>query len=134
MKRLRGAGINMSPEEAVLMNQLWDKGEQTLSELADWSVKDSSTLSRQIGGLVRKGYVNRRESTVDRRNQVISISEQGHAIREQFLQAKLHLIDDALTMMSDSDYEVALRVIKVIRDNALAELCTNSVQATCGQP
>ena len=44
-KRIKSAGINLTPEESVLMNQLWDRDNQTLGELGQWSVKDSSTLT-----------------------------------------------------------------------------------------
>ena len=123
MKRLQAIGVDLSPEESVLMNRLWDKSEMALSELAEWSVKEPSTLSRQVDGLVRKGYINRRESSLDRRSQLVSVSDKGWEIRNQFLKAELHLIDGALVSLSERDRKTVLRSLKLIRENALDEIC-----------
>lgn len=129
MRRLQAAGVNMSPEESVLMNALWDHGELTLTELAEQSVKEHSTLSRQVDGLVRKGYVNRRESSIDRRNQIVSVSEEGHAIRAKFAKAELHLLDEALVTISERDRRIVLRALKLIRRNSLDEICNGKSRA-----
>lgn len=123
-KRLREAGVDLSPEESVLMNELWDRGELTLSELAQCSIKDPSTLSRQVDGLVRKGYVDRRESSVDRRNQIVSVSEKGRALQRSCIKAGLHLLDSTLIELSDRDRKTVLRTLNAIRSNALEELCS----------
>ena len=125
-KRLKEAGVNMSPEESVLMNALWNKGELTLTELGEWSVKEPSTLSRQVDGLVKKGYVDRRESSTDRRNQIVSVSKRGQAIRKEFIAAELHLLDEAMITLSNHDRQKVLLAIKAVRNNALAEICRES--------
>lgn len=121
-KRLRSLGVDMSPEEAVLMNQLWDSGDMALSELARWSVKEPSTLSRQVDSLVKKGYVTRRESPTDRRSQILSVSEKGMSVRKQFIKAELHLLDETLLKVSPEYRRIALAAIKKIRAAVMAEL------------
>ena len=50
-RRIKEAGIDITPEESVLMNQLWERDNQSITELGAWSVKEASTLTRQIDAL-----------------------------------------------------------------------------------
>ena len=118
-KRIKSAGINLTPEESVLMNQLWDRDNQTLGELGQWSVKDSSTLTRQVDGLVKKGYVERVHGTEDRRNVFVRLSNTGKKLKAAFRVANL---DRDMITHSAADVNKALKLIMEVREQALKEL------------
>lgn len=121
-KRIKSAGVNLTPEESTLMNQLWDKNTQTVSELGQWSIKDSSTITRQIDGLVKKGYVERVHGIDDRRQVFISLTSKGEALRQQFIETRVPELDSDMVTCSAEELEVALKVLKQIRNEALNEL------------
>lgn len=122
-KRIKDAGINLTPEESVLMNQLWDRHPQTITELGEWSVKDQSTISRQIDGLVKKGYVKRTHSEEDRRSVLVDLSPQGVKLRQAFKKTGVpHLDEDMSGTLSLANTEKMLKLLNAIREQALEEL------------
>lgn len=122
-KRIKDAGINLTPEESVLMNQLWDRHPQTIGELGEWSVKDQSTISRQIEGLVKKGYVERFHSEEDRRSVLVDLSSEGRRLKQAFKKTGVPLLDSDMTgTLNQANCEKMLKLLNTIREEALAEL------------
>lgn len=121
-KRIKDAGINLTPEESVLMNQLWDKDNQTITELNLWSVKEASTLSRQIDSLVKKNYVERHHGTVDRRTVFVRLTREGKKLQNEFRKTGIPNLDQDVAGIPQKDAEKLLQLLIGIRDNALAQL------------
>lgn len=121
-KRIKDAGISLSPEESVLMNQLWDKDNQTVSELNLWSIKDASTLTRQIDRLVKKELVSRSHGADDRRSVYISLTAEGKKLKKLFLKTRVSELDGDLANMSEQDAQKLLQLLISIRENAQAEI------------
>lgn len=121
-KRIKSAGINLTPEESVLMNQLWDRDNQTFSELGQWSVKDSSTLTRQVDGMVKKGFVERVHGTEDRRNVFVRLTSEGKKLQKVFNKTRVSNLDKDMIKHSPSEIEKALAILLEVREQALKEL------------
>ncbi|CAA0110804.1 HTH-type transcriptional regulator MhqR [BD1-7 clade bacterium] len=121
-KRIKSMGIDVTPEEAVILNQLWDRDNQTITELGQWSVKDASTLTRQVDSLEKKGYVVREHGTDDRRKVFVHLSEDGLDLRAKFDATNVPQMDNELADIATDDLAVCLKVILQIRQNALDEI------------
>ena len=121
-KRIKAAGIDLTPEESVLMNQLWDRDNQTMTELNLWSVKEASTLSRQIDSLVKKHYVERHHGTVDRRTVFVRLTPVGKKLQSQFKKTMIPNLDRDVANIPQKDAEKLLKILIDVRENALAEL------------
>ncbi|CAA0105896.1 HTH-type transcriptional regulator MhqR [BD1-7 clade bacterium] len=121
-KRIKSMGIDVTPEEAVILNQLWDRDNQTITELGQWSVKDASTLTRQVDSLEKKGYVVREHGTDDRRKVFVHLSEDGLDLRATFDATNVPQMDNELADIDTDDLAVCLKVILQIRQNALDEI------------
>ncbi len=121
-KRLKDAGLNITPEESVLMNQLWDKDNQSVSDLGKWTVKGPSTLTRQLDGLVKKGYVERRQSLEDRRMVFVKLSEEGKGLRKAFDAAGIRELDADVVPVEGREAEKLLALLLKIRTKALQEM------------
>jgi DNA-binding MarR family transcriptional regulator len=125
-KKIKDAGLDITPEESVLLNQLWDKDNQTLTELGQWSVKGPSTVTRQIDGLVKKGYVERVHSDEDRRKIHARLSKEGKKLKTKFNKSLVSALDASLQDVTPQELEDTLRVILKIREQSLSELCKKS--------
>ncbi len=121
-KRLKDAGLNITPEESVLLNQLWDRDNQSVSELGKWTVKGPSTLSRQLDGLVRKGYVERSQGFDDRRMVFVKLSEAGQELRNAFDAAGIRELEADVVPVEGRDAERLLELLLQIRAKALREI------------
>lgn len=121
-KRIKAVDINVTPEESVLLNQLWDKDTQTQSELGEWAVKGPSTVTRQIDSLVKKGYVQRVHSSEDRRKIYAKLTAKGKKLRQLFEATGISQLDSSLQGISTEDLETTFRVLLRIKAQALDEL------------
>ena len=121
-KRLRDAAIDLTPEESALMNQLWDNDQQTISELGKWSIKDPSTLTRQIDGLVKKGFVERIHGTSDRRNVFVKLTASGKRLKQPFDRAGIRQFDAQLANLSAEEIEATISLLVDMQQRAISEL------------
>lgn len=124
-KRLKDAKLNLTPEESALMNQLWDSDEQTISELGKWSIKDPSTLTRQIDGLVKKEFVERFHGTEDRRNVFVKLTTKGKKLKKQFDLTGIGQFDTELVKLSQKEIDSTIKMLLDIQNRALGELHEN---------
>jgi DNA-binding MarR family transcriptional regulator len=105
-----------SPEMFRLLEQLGLSLTQfkTLHFLRDAeavNVKDVSrrmglslpAMSRAIDGLVRRGYVERTESTEDRRAKLVRLLPAGHAALDEFERGRLTALEDFMATFSDEE-------------------------------
>lgn len=120
--RIKAAGLNITPEESVLLNQLWDQDNQTISQLGKWSVKEPSTLTRQIDGLVKKGYVVRAQGARDRRKVFIKLTRSGKTLQKAFNAARVRELDSDVVPLQAKDEKKFLALLQQIRTKALEEM------------
>ena len=74
---LKEAGIPLSTEEVVTLLLISDDGSEQ-SELQQKLYKDKTNITRLLDRLVLKEIVTRRKSEVNRRQQLIELTESGH--------------------------------------------------------
>ncbi|MEU5694123.1 MarR family transcriptional regulator [Actinosynnema sp. NPDC020468] len=77
---LRGLGLH--PGQELLLMHLYDRDEQTQSELLGAVCLDHSTVSKALRRMEEAGLVTRRPAERDRRVLVVSLTAKGRALRE----------------------------------------------------
>jgi DNA-binding MarR family transcriptional regulator len=102
-KALRPLGLNVSRHRAVAVIALIEPC--TMSELADLSAIDRTTMTRIVDQLVVRALVERATSDADRRQVVIRLTDAGRAV-----------------------YRKALRVIDTVNRAAIADLPEDALQ------
>ena len=80
INRFKAHGIDLTPEQWILLAKLDEHGTLSQTELAAMSFKDKPTVSRIIDLLVKKGIVNRRADEQDRRRFHIDLTSEGHRV------------------------------------------------------
>ncbi len=78
---LKPLGLTYTPYIVFLV--LWEKDGLTVGELCDRLMLDNGTLSPLLKKLQKAGYVERRRSEADDRVVVITLTEEGRALRER---------------------------------------------------
>lgn len=77
--------LNLTYTQYITMLVLWEHKQMTVKELGTHLYLDSGTLTPLLKKLEEKGLVNRRRSTADERNLIVSITPEGEAMREEAL-------------------------------------------------
>ncbi|MEP1447707.1 MAG: MarR family transcriptional regulator [Paraglaciecola sp.] len=115
----REAGHSISPEEWAILLVLWKKGPQSPSTLANVTIKDRTTVTRLIDGMVRKNLVTRQEEANDRRRNVIAVSAHGAALKSELVPIAQRLIKQSLGGIAYKDIETTTRTLQAMTENLL---------------
>lgn len=73
--------IDLTYTQYIVMMVLWDKKQINVKDLGKYLLLDSGTLTPLLKKLEKKGHIERKRSSTDERNLIISISDIGMALR-----------------------------------------------------
>ena len=115
----KSAGQSVSPEEWAILLFLWKYGDRTSSEIADATIKDRTTVTRLLDGMVAKGLVQRQEDRKDRRRSLVKVTERGRELQGELVPIARNLIETACKGLSVADIEVTTRSLKKMTENLM---------------
>ncbi len=116
-KSFKTLGIDMTPEQWVVMDSLYQKNNQSQKDLGDTSFKNAATISRILDVLEKKKWISRKTSKEDRRVFVISQTSKGKSIVEKVQGEVNRLRELGWNGLSQEDYKNFTRIIDQIFKN-----------------
>jgi DNA-binding MarR family transcriptional regulator len=116
-RRLTERGVDITPEQWIILSSLYERDGQSQTELGDDSFKNPPTVSRIIDLLCKKELTERRSDSGDRRRHKIYLTAKGREIVEQALPAIIATREKGWNGLSDEDYVTFLRIINQIFHN-----------------
>lgn len=75
--------LDLTYTQYITMMVLWEKRHASVKELGQMLYLDSGTLTPVLKKLEAKNYIERKRSTEDERSLIVTITEQGEALRDQ---------------------------------------------------
>ena len=81
--KIRENGINITFEMLEVMGCLWKMDGINQQEIADFTLRDKSSMTYLLDNLVKRGMVKRVEDEDDRRNKLIYLTKEGKDLKEQ---------------------------------------------------
>ena len=75
--------LDLTYTQYITMMVLWEHKELRIKEVGTYLYLDSATLTPVMKKLEQKGYVERRRSTKDERDLIVTITESGEALKEK---------------------------------------------------
>lgn len=119
-QRFDDAGHSISQEEWALLLVLWRKGSQAPSALSEEIIKDRTTVTRLIDGLVKKGFAIRSENPMDRRRSDISLTPAGSELKSKLLLMEMEIIEQATAGVPPEDIEITMRTLRLFTENLMS--------------
>ncbi len=119
--RFRTAGVDLTPEQWVILSKLEHKKELGQSELANSTFKDKPTVSRILDLMVNKGFVIRETHQGDKRKFVIRLTPFGETLIRQATPIVHQSRMIGGNGISDDDYKNLIRVLDRIFENYRGE-------------
>ncbi len=116
-RRFTDAGHAVGPEEWAVLLVLWSKGPQTPSTLSEQTIRDRTTVTRLIDGMVRKGLVARSENPTDRRRTDISLTPTGEALEADLVPLAIELIGRVSAGIAPQDLETTRQTLRALSEN-----------------
>lgn len=99
--------LGLTYPQYLVMLVLWEKDGLTVSEIGEKLFLESSTLTPLLKKLQSNGIVNRKRSTKDERQVIISLTAQGHALKLKAVDIPLQVAQasacdlDSITQLKD---------------------------------
>ena len=75
--------LDLTYTQYITMMVMWEKGSINVKELGDRIFLDSGTLTPLLKKLESKGYITRERSKDDERNLIVSVTDEGLALRDR---------------------------------------------------
>ena len=84
--------LNLTYTQYIVMMALWQYGELSVKELGQVLRLDSGTLTPLLKKLELKGFLKRKRSRNDERVVMVTLSEEGHALRKEAIEVPKKLV------------------------------------------
>ncbi len=107
---------SISSSQCNALVEIGRKESITLKELASIIMLDTSTTSRTVDSLVKKGLVNRTISVSDRRSIDITLTDSGHALFQNIESYMDSKFDTVLNNIEDNQQDTVLNSLDLILD------------------
>ena len=121
-KELSSNDINLTPEQYLVMDVLWDAETLSQQAIADIIQKDKNSVTKFIDSLEKKGLVYRTVNKKDRRVNDIIVTEEGMKLKVPTTEVAINLMRKVLKDIKEEDLMVFDKVVNQIKDNIDAEL------------
>ena len=109
--------VNLTAEQYLVMDTLWNEGTLTQQEIAFIIQKDKNSVTQFIDNLEKKGLVARSVSREDRRVNNIVVTKEGMALKDSTKQLAIETMNKALEGIPEKDVLVFVDVLKKVCAN-----------------
>ena len=110
-------GVNLTAEQYLVMDTLWNEGTLTQQAIAFIIQKDKNSVTQFIDNLEKKGLVTRSVAQEDRRVNNIVVTEEGKALKDSTKQLAIETMEQALKGIPEQDVLTFVDVLKRICAN-----------------
>ena len=111
------AVVRLTVEEAILLNMVNERTNQISQNLAQVTGKNKSVVMRMLDSLENKGLLVRSQNPDDRRENLLTLTEQGEKVMRQYGKIEHSLSEDLLAGAAEEDVEAFFRVADIILGN-----------------
>lgn len=116
-KELTRNGINLTPEQYLVMDILWDAEVMSQQAIADIIQKDKNSVTKFIDSLEKKGLVYRQVNKTDRRVNNIVVSEEGMKLKARTTEVAIGMMRNVLKNIKEEDLMALDKVMNQIKVN-----------------
>lgn len=113
---LRKNNIELTPEQFLTIDILWNQGAMSQTALATAMQKDKNSVTKLIDALEAKGLVTRNRDKVDRRSNTIVLTEKAEQMKESTKQFGVSMLEDILDDIDEKELRSFLATLKKLTD------------------
>jgi Transcriptional regulators len=110
-------GFDMTPEQFLVMDTLWDEGIMSQQQIANTILKDKNSVVKLIDGLEKKGLVKRIADKQDRRQNLIEITSNAIKIKDEVTDIAMEAVNRIIKDIPQNDMYVFIKVLSEMAKN-----------------
>lgn len=113
-------GLQLTPEQWIVLVRLWQRDGQTQTELGESTLRDAPTMSRIMKTMQQAGLVQRRTDAEDGRAYRIHLTSVGKALKPKLVPVARAIVTRLERNISERDLEVTHRTLSRMLENIAA--------------
>ncbi|UJH68409.1 MarR family winged helix-turn-helix transcriptional regulator [Allomuricauda sp. SCSIO 65647] len=118
LRKFDGLGVDMTIEQWVILHQIYELGDgASQRDIVQSNFRNRATISRVIGGLERKGWINKTRFDGDQKRFKLELTPEGQQIIEEVLPHAFALRKQAINHLDVIEFETFLKVLDQIGEN-----------------
>lgn len=110
-------GFNLTPEQFLVMDTLWDEGVLTQQQIADITMRDKNSIVKLIDGLESRKLVRRVSNPKDRRQNLIKVTDHSLKIREKVDKLALEAVCSIVGDIPEEEMRAFVRTLAAMEKN-----------------
>jgi len=110
-------GFNLTPEQYLVMDTLWDEGVLSQQKIADILIKDKNSVTKLIDALEKKELVVRIPDTLDRRQNNIHLTEHALSLKDDITSIAIETTNAIIRDIPREELIIFVRVLNKMSDN-----------------
>ena len=112
-------GVDITPEQWVLLLRLFEKDGQSQGELADKNFHDYPNITRMVDALENRMLAERTPDPGDRRKFLIHLTQEGRGLVEKFLPRVVEMKKKNFMGLAKEDRNFLMSLLRKIESNLL---------------
>ena len=110
-------GYNLTPEQFLVMDAIWDEGKMSQQKIADTIFKDKNSVVKLLDGLEKKNLVRRVANKDDRRQNLIEITPHAKEIQQNVTDIAMNAVDLIINDIPKQDLHIFIKVLTKMAEN-----------------
>lgn len=110
-------GFNLTPEQFLVMDTLWDEGVLTQQQIANITMRDKNSIVKLIDGLENRKLVKRVSNPKDRRQNLIRVTPYSLIIREKVNECAFKSVESIIKGISEEELETFIGILAKLEKN-----------------
>ncbi len=115
--RLQANGINITPEQYLVLDILWDQQSLSQQNIADIIQKDKNSVTKIIDSLEKKELVRRVVDKKDRRINKIELTDDAVALEKKTTEVAISFMNDAVKDIDEQELDSFVNVMRKMKKN-----------------
>lgn len=120
----REDGIEMTPEQWMVLVRLWERDGVSQNVLCESTLKDKPTISRILEGMERRKWIVRRSDPNDGRARMVSLTPKGRVLRDQLVPKVQILVKRLEAGIPEAELQQTRRTLQRMFHNLTGETHT----------
>lgn len=114
---LKRRGIELTPEQFLLIDLLWNQGPLSQQQLADQMQKDKNSVTKLVDAIERKGLAVRSQNPEDRRSNTIVLTPKAQEMKLKAKTIGIDMLDMMLEDISEQEQRSFLMTLRKLSHN-----------------
>lgn len=114
---LKQSNVDLTPEQFLLIDLLWNHGAMSQQKMADTMQKDKNSITKLVDALEKKGLVERRKDSSDRRSNTLTLTRKAESMKTGAKEAGISMLDKVLEGISEEELKAFLITLGKLTDN-----------------